>query len=264
MRCKGNEQCQPLSIHTRKITDSCRDKDCIEDLRVYLTRDSQAALDNAAGAKVRSAELLHAHIDVQPIAFHRNHYCIDVTFYYRILADAVLGTCRPATLCGLAVFSKRAVLCGENSPAHIFTSDMCPGDGDGLPHYGANLPTAVVEVLDPMVLASKVRDVCECHTEILCPQIPRCVQCAYDDDLVQCGEHKRLFVTLGQFSIIRLERDAQLIVQVLGNSIPTKECCEEAGCAEDPCEMFSRIPFPAKQFAPTDCPGDHAIPNRCK
>ena len=28
---------QAMSIHTRKITDSCRDKDCIEDLRVYLT-----------------------------------------------------------------------------------------------------------------------------------------------------------------------------------------------------------------------------------
>ena len=34
-----------MSIHTRKITDSCRDKDCIEDLRVYLTTGSQSQLD---------------------------------------------------------------------------------------------------------------------------------------------------------------------------------------------------------------------------
>ena len=66
-------------------------------------------------------------------------------------------------------------------------------------------------------------------------------------------ENRRLFVTLGQFSIIRLERDAQLIVPVLDYSIPTKECCDNPGCTEDPCEMFSRIPFPASQFTPKGC-----------
>ena len=62
-----------------------------------------------------------------------------------------------------------------------------------------------------------------------------------------------MFVTLGQFSIIRLERDAQLVVPVLDYSIPTKECCDTAGCSEDPCELFSRIPFPADRFAPRNC-----------
>ena len=28
---------EAVCIHTRKIFDSCRDKDCIEDLRVYPT-----------------------------------------------------------------------------------------------------------------------------------------------------------------------------------------------------------------------------------
>ena len=137
-----------LAIHTKKITDSCRDKDCIEDLRVYLTRCSQELLDNAATAKVRCADLLYTYIDVEPVAFDRNHYCIDVTFYYRILADAVLGSCRPAALCGLAVFSKRVVLCGEESGAKIFTSDTRLGESDGLTRYSANLPTAVVEDMD--------------------------------------------------------------------------------------------------------------------
>lgn len=56
---------QALSIHTRKITDSCRDKDCIEDLRVYLTSGSQSILDSASGAKVRCADLLYTYIDVE-------------------------------------------------------------------------------------------------------------------------------------------------------------------------------------------------------
>lgn len=259
-RCQGSVRCSPeelreaLSIHTRKITDSCRDKDCIEDLRVYLTRGSQAILDSSAGAKVRSADLLYTYIDVEPVAFDRNHYCIDVTFYYRVLADAIVGASRPATLYGLAVFSKRAVLCGEDSSAHIYTSDTRLGIPDGLSRMNSNRPTAVVEALDPMVLSSKVREVCDCACkENTAAQIPSGILELFDEELVVSGETRRLFVTLGQFSVIRLERDAQLVVPVLDYSIPSKECCDGAASAEDPCEMFSRIPFPVNQFAPRGC-----------
>ena len=144
--CAPDDIQDAFSIHTRKITDSCRDKDCIEDLRVYLTKCSQALLDSAACAKVRKAELLYTYIDVEPVAFDRRHYCIEVTFYYRILADAVIGAARPAALYGLAVFSKRAVLCGEEAKTHIFTS-RTRLDGADYPSISqANLPTAVVEV----------------------------------------------------------------------------------------------------------------------
>ncbi len=68
------------------------------------------------------------------------------------------------------------------------------------------------------------------------------------------GDHRRLYVTLGQFSIVRLERDVQLVVPMVEYAIPEKECCDSEGCCtEDPCEMFSRIPFPARQFTPTGC-----------
>ena len=257
----GCAQPETMSIHTRKITDSCRDKDCIEDLRVYLTKGSQCLLDNATSARVRSAELLYVYIDVEPVAFDRNHYCVDVTFYYRILADTVVGSGRPATLYGLASFSKRAVLCGEDSRAHIYRSNTRLGEFDGVTRLLANLPTAVVEVLDPMVLGSKVKEVCDCpcHDSL---QIPVGIASLFDEELVLSGDRRRLFVTLGQFSIIRLERDAQLVVPVVEYSIPTKECCETPGCcAEDPCEMFSRIPFPAAQFAPRNCDRDSDCDN---
>lgn len=254
VRCGPEDLRQALSIHTRKITDSCRDKDCIEDLRVYLTKASQEILDGAAGAKVRCADLLYAYIDVEPVAFDRNHYCIDVTFYYRILADATVGCLRPAALYGLAVFSKRAVLCGEDSPARCFTSGTVIGGCDNPTIMCANRPTAVVEVLEPMVLSSKVKDICECSCkDTTLVQIPEYILQMFDDELVLSGESRRLLVTLGQFSIIRLERDAQLVVPVLDYSIPTKECCDAPGCAEDPCEMFARIPFPTARFAPTGC-----------
>lgn len=239
-----------LSIHTRKITDSCRDKDCIEDLRVYLTKESQAILDTAAGAKVRCAELLYAAVDVDSVAFNRNHYCIDVTFFYRILADATIGTTKPASLYGLAVFSKRAVLCGEESHAHTFRSDSQP-----VSPFRSNMPTAVVEVLDPMVLSSRVVDRCDGAADNNAVQIPLQIQSMFEDPLVISGERRRLYVTLGQFSLIRLERDAQIAVQALPYVLPTKECCDNPGWPEDPCDLFSRIPFPSDQFSPTGCEG---------
>ncbi len=146
LRCDPGDLKQAMSIHTRKITDSCRDKDCIEDLRVFLTAGCQSILDTCSSARVRSAELLYTYIDVESVAFDRNHYCIDITFYYKILADAVVGAARPASLYGLAVFSKRVVLCGEDSRAHIFRSGTVLGGPDGLTRMSANLPTAVVDV----------------------------------------------------------------------------------------------------------------------
>ena len=261
-RCSGSVRCniddlqEALSIHTRKITDSCRDKDCIEDLRVYLTKTSQNILNSCASAKVRCAELLYTYIDVEPVAFDGHHYCVNATFFYRVLADAVVGSGRPVTLCGVATFSKRAVLCGELSKAHIFTSDTRLGGPDGLTRVSANLPTAVVEVLDPMVLSSKVVEVNCCPREATVKQIPEAICGCFDEELVLYGEERRLLVSLGQFSIIRLERDAQLVVPVLDYSLPTKECCDNPGCAEDPCELFSKIPFPAQAFAPTGCDRD--------
>ena len=148
---------------------------------------------------------------MEPVAFDRNHYCIDVTFYYRIIADTVVGSARPATLYGLAVFSKRAVLCGEDSCAHIYRSDTRLYGPDGMTRSYANRPTAVVEVLDPMVLSSRVRDPGDCSCKEAAPvQVPDGVRRMFDEELNICPDSRRLFVTLGQFSIIRLERDAQL------------------------------------------------------
>ena len=107
-----------------------------------------------------------------------------------------------------------------------------------------------------MVLSSRVVDVCSCPRENVVQQIPEGILGCFDEELVLSGEQRRLLVTLGQFSIIRLERDAQLVVPYLDYSIPTKDCCDSAGCAEDPCEMFSKIPFPAQAFAPTGCDKD--------
>ena len=61
-------------------------------------------------------------------------------------------------------------------------------------------------------------------------------------------EGKRLYVTIGQFGIIRLERDSQLLIPSYDYCLPQKECsCSEN---DDPCETFSCISFPVGEFFP--------------
>lgn len=239
---------EAVCIHTKKVTDACRDKDCIEDLRVYLTRDCQGILDRCANAKARCVELIHTDIDVEAVPYNNGFYTLDITFYYRVVADVTAGSNRPVTVYGLAVFSKRALLFGGDGNAKIFT------DKDCCKHRPAcGMPHAVVEVVDPMVLSSNVVDTCNCCCGCCeLPELPECVLQWFDDELVLSGESRRLLVTIGQFSIVRLERDTQLLIPAFDYCIPTKVCSEtgNVGGAESPCDIFSRIEFPVDAFYP--------------
>ena len=249
---------EAVCVHTDKITDSCLAKDCIEDLRVYLTKSSQQALERCTGVKVRSVELLHVYIDVEPAPYKRGCYSLDLTFFYRVLSDAMLCGTRPETLCGLAVFSKRVILYGGTGCAKVFTSQTRLRELDKETLLSEEVPQAVVEVLDPMVLSAKVVELCDCcRCETELTEIPPAIAEALGEELVLTGGTRRLYVTVGQFSTVRLERGAQLAVQSGGYCMPTRECCDDEGCEEDPCELFSRVDFPVRAFYPegSDCGG---------
>ena len=62
---------EAVCIHTRKIFDSCRDKDCVEDLRFYPTAAAQEVLSASQMIKGGTAELLYVYPDVEPVTFHR-------------------------------------------------------------------------------------------------------------------------------------------------------------------------------------------------
>ncbi len=241
---------EAVCIHTRKIFDSCKDKDCIEDLRVYLTRGSQPVVDRAISLKAGQAELLCAYIDVEPVGFNRGYYTVDVRFFYRVTADAFVGAARPVGICGLAVFDKRAILFGSEGSSKVFTSRMVLGGGDRQELERTNLPTAVVSAVDPIILNMKLVERCECRVADSCDgDIPQAISSCFSDELCFTGETKRVYVTLGQFSIIRLERDTQLLIPAYDYCVPCKECTQ--GCGEvDPCSVFQKVQFPMDEFFP--------------
>lgn len=252
---------EAVCIHTKKIFDSCKDKDCIEDLRVYPTRGCQEVIDRAVSVKAGCAELLYAYIDVEPVTFNRGFYTVDVRYFYRITADAFVGAARPVEITGLAVFDKRVILFGSEGSAKVFTSTgkNCGSDIQGLPATTA--PTAVVESVDPIILGMKLVEVCQCHHHDNCCEIPPAVCACFPEELVTGGDVHRLFVTLGQFSIIRLERDTQLLMPAYDYCMPEKDC--DCGCdcrQEDPCELFRKVQFPVGEFFPPNhCPAPKSV-----
>ena len=69
---------EAVSIHTSKIFDCCRDKDCVDELRVYPTLTSQTYLDNAISIRPKAAELLFTNVNVEPVSFNRPRHGRDL------------------------------------------------------------------------------------------------------------------------------------------------------------------------------------------
>ena len=89
------DNCEAVCIHTKKIYDSCRDKDCIEDLRFYPTLSSQDVLGRAQTVKGGKAELIYTYIDVEPVVFNRGFYTVDMRYFYRVTLNAYCSCPRP-------------------------------------------------------------------------------------------------------------------------------------------------------------------------
>ena len=242
---------EAVCIHTRKIYDSCRDKDCIEDLRFYPKLQYVDVINRALSVKGGSAKLLYVYVDVEPVSFNRGFYTVDMRFFYEVTLQAYLSCPAPVTVEGLCVFDKRAILFGSEGSAKIFSSKMQAGELDAPSLRRANTPIAVVEAVDPIVLDARIVDGCgrrECDCEL--GEVPSCISGCFGEDLSSGDDSRRVYVTLGQFSIVRLERDSQLLVPVYDYCMPEKECIGSND--NDPCEIFRKIKFPVDEFFPPD------------
>ncbi|MEE0205006.1 MAG: hypothetical protein UEE32_06645 [Oscillospiraceae bacterium] len=237
---------EAVCIQTRKIFDSCRDKDCIEDLRVFPTVSSQPYIENAFSIRPKSAELLYARVNVEEMSFNRGFYTVDVTYFYRITGETFPGGNQ---VTGLSVFDKRVMLFGSEGSVKSFSSATAGVSA------GAGSPIAVVESVDPIALSMRIADA-EClQTPDLEPfTIPPEIFAAFQEELILTDTARRLYVTLGQFSMIRLERDTQLLIPAYDYCMPDKEC--ESTCGDDPCALFGKIRFPVEEFFPPDTVDD--------
>ncbi len=271
-----------VCLETNRILDACRDRDCYENVRVFLTDLGEDIIEHTSQVRVKDACIAWTYIGIDPVQFNRGFYTVRIRFYIKLILEACVNTCRsggqtmPAEFDGIAVLEKQVVLFGGDSGICIFRSGS---DSSGFcsepePCYKErNLPTAVVEAVDPIVLGVRV-------LEPACPEPVCCCCCACDippsisaclsaplytvaEDGDGCGRDKgrRLVVSLGIFSLVRLVRPAQHLVSATEFVIPDKECV--GATPDDPCELFRSMAFPIAEFTPAPMPTLTNDRNRC-
>ena len=240
-----------VCIDTNRVFDSCRDRDCFENTRVYLTVAGEEALANSATIRARSAQILGAYVGVNEVPFNCGFYQISIRYYVGIDLEACLGVGRSQTFRGLAVLEKEVVLYGGEGNVTTFSSDpenaFC---SIGASAVGSNKPVAIVETVEPIVLNTKISE-CECKCNGCgccdCSDMPACVGNFIGSNLSNNENAPRLYITFGVFSVIRIVRPAQLLVQATDYSVPDKECVAATN-DENPCSVFDKMPFPIARF----------------
>lgn len=232
---------EAVCINTRKIMDSCRDKDCVEELRVFPTLTSVPYIENAISVRPRSARLLYADVRVRDISLNRGYYTVDITYFYDIIGETFPAN---QTVRGLAVFDKRVMLYGGDGRVKSFSSDDC------CPNGGGEMPIAVVDAVDPIALHMSIVDTPVPEPAAEPRAVPEIIREMFPEELSLAYAARQLYVTIGQFSIVRLERDTQLLIPAYDYCMPDKECIGSA--EDDPCTLFSRISFPVDEFFPPD------------
>lgn len=239
-----------VCIHTDQVYDSCKEKDCLEDLEVILTACGQEIIDQAINVKLKSAEVIWVFTDIEPVPFNRGFFTVDIKYFFRVTLDAFRGVGSPTEVEGLATFDKKVILFGSEGNSKTFASDYNPGGQMPNMWKKNNLPKAIVEVVDPIALAAKVVEPSKCKCCCCCDisSIPDYICDCFGDRLTTSSDSKKVLVSLGIFTIIKIERNIQLLIPAIDFCVPEKECL--AATEENPCELFNSLRFPIDEFFP--------------
>lgn len=253
-QCCGKDPRESVCIDVDRVYDCCRDRDCIVDARVHVCDPYQALINNARSIKPISAELIWVYIDVEALPFNRGFYTVDIQYFFKCYFDVyVIGVPLPARISGLTSYNKRVILFGSEGSANIYSSRYVPAAGDIELLMRTNLPKATVEVVPPILLSARIverHERCGC-CEFDVASVPEAVRGAFSEPFeANCDPDKRLYATIGLFSIVRLMREVQLVVPSYDFCIPEKECCPNE---DDPCCLFNKMDFPIDDFFPPKC-----------
>lgn len=253
---------EAVCVQVEKIYDSCREKDCVENVRVMfrnLNQEQREAINNAINVKLKEVTLRDVITDIEEVPFKRGFYTVDVKYIMKVQLDFYVR--EPGSICivpinGDITFNKKVILFGSEGNIKIFKSHFEAGQNNRPIKTSLqqdNLPIAKIEVADPIGLNARIRGIMDKFFE----DNDDCCCCDNEDnDDTRQFPLRRVYVTVGIFSIIKLIRHVQLLIPAFDFCYPNKECI--ASTDENPCEIFENIEFPYSEFYPPqifDFPG---------
>ncbi len=246
-----------VCIETNRILDSCRDRDCFENVRVFLTDFGYEIIDRTSSVRVCDSELVSANICIDSVRFNRGFYSVNIKFFVKLSFEACVGG-HPQEFDGVAVLEKNVVLFGGENQVSTFRSNedaSCDYCADPVPcSCTKNNPIAVVDVVEPIILGVRVcetpNNCCCCACDVPSVVSSRINGVLNDGD----GGRKYLTVSIGLFSVVRIVRSGQYLINATEYSVPDKECISPE--SDDPCSVFHSMPFPTAEFSSQGKP-DH-------
>jgi len=241
-----------VCIEAARVLDSCRDRDCFENVKVFLSDFGNEIIERSSNIRVKDACVCNANISLDPIAFNRGFYTVNARLYVKICFEACVGCDRSREFEGIAVVDKKAVLYGGDNNVSVFRSTQSDSFCSCVPlcSCSGNLPTATVELADPIILSvgvyEKEHAPC-CCCVCCCSDIPEEIYTRVDGHLAEeddCG--RILAVSIGLFSVVKITRNAQYMINATEYCVPDKECVSAE--EDDPCAIFRTMAFPIGEF----------------
>ncbi|PKM62695.1 MAG: hypothetical protein CVU97_03945 [Firmicutes bacterium HGW-Firmicutes-21] len=266
--CGKPEQLCCVSVN--KIFDSTRDKDCLEDVRCFLSDQSQEVIDRASAVRTKNIEVINTNISIDTVPFNRGYFQVTIRYFFCVTLEVCVCNTRILEVQGLCVFDKKVILFGSEKNVSVFTSDpeedgFCVRPKELKCDSISTLPIVVVEVAAPIALDTKLVERCKPfgHCCINQDAIPDKVRARFEGNLVDGIGANAVFVTIGLFSVIRMERPVQLVLPACNFCLPEKDCKPTE--TTDPCSIFSKMCFPLSEFFPTsEDPGAQCPPIKDK
>lgn len=244
------------AIDTLRIYDSCRQQDCLEDLLILLTDEGQRMVDNAATVRIKSVHVPWARIEPEEMPFHRGYYRVNIRYYFHCVLECSNGIGTGQETAGLTVYDRSIMLYGGTSHVSSFSTELAPG---GRLHVSGCSPRIVLDAAEPVALKLTTVDFDRSRSfgNVFCESggVPGEIAGEFQGRFTDAMPgNKVLFVTLGLFSMVRIERPTQILVPACDSCIPT-------GCGDyhfddaDPCTLFRSMDFPLSEFYPETTPG---------
>lgn len=247
---------QLCCVTVNKIFDSAKDKDCLEDLRVHLCDRAQEVVDRATAVRCTDVEVIYTSISIDTVPFNRGFYQVTVRYFFCVTLECCICGGRSQFVKGLCAFDKKIILFGSEKNVSVFTSDPDGNDFCVDPcklkcNETSTLPTVTLEVAAPICLDVKVKERCQSfgHCCMSAETIPERVRERFDGEFLDGIGSNSVFVSIGIFTVIRMERPVQLVLPACHFCLPEKDSTP-AHDSSDPCSVFGKMNFPLGEFFP--------------
>lgn len=247
---------QLCCVTVNKIFDSAKDKDCLEDLRVHLCDHAQEVVDHATAVRCTDVTILQTNITLDTVPFNRGFYQVTIRFFFCVALECCMCGGRSQCVKGLCAFDKKVILYGSEKNVSIFHSDP-ENDGFCLDpdtiHCNRDpiLPTVTIEAATPICLDVKVWDRTRPfgHSCMNADTIPERVRGYFDGEFNDGIGVNNIYVSVGLFTVTRMERPVQLVIPAKAFYLPDKDSTP-ASDSSDPCSVFGKLDFPLCEFYP--------------